>query len=151
MLTPEHEKFMQRCIELAEVARNKGDAPVGSVVVINDQIVGEGIEQSSLNLSGHAEILACQNAVNQQRSASLHGASLYTTAEPCFMCSYVIRKCGITCVVYGTDTPYAGGFTSNVPVLIDPSLSEWMPPPHVIAGVLRDECERLRRRSQQNC
>jgi len=141
----EHERFMRRCIELARTANSRGNTPVGSVVVIDGVIVGEGIEDvpAGSSVTGHAEILACQSAVDRMGSRLLDGATLYSTAEPCFMCSYVIRQCGIALVVYGLDTPGVGGVTSRMPILTDPSLSDWMPPPRVVKGILSNECQEL--------
>ena len=141
----EHEQFMRRCIELAGIAQMRNNTPVGSVVVIDGEIMGEGIEDLSAgsSITGHAEVLACQEAVNQTGSKLLDGASLYTTAEPCFMCSYVIRQCGISLVVYGVETPEIGGVTSSHPVLTDTCFSNWMPPPRVLGGILQSECLQL--------
>ena len=142
----DHETYMRRCIELAQIAQSRNNTPVGSVVVIDGVIVGEGIEElpSGIDVTGHAEVLACQSAVHHTGNKLLKGASLYTTAEPCFMCSYVIRQCGIAVVVFGLDTPIVGGVTSSMPILTDPSLSDWMPPPRIIHGVLRNECQKLK-------
>lgn len=144
--TGEHERFMQRCIELAYVAKSRGNTPVGSLVVIDGKIVGEGIDElpAGNSVTGHAETLACQSAVHHTGSKLLDGARLYTAAEPCFMCSYVIRQCGISLVVYGLDTPIVGGISSSMPILVDASLSDWLPPPRVLGGVLRDECRKLK-------
>ena len=145
-LTEEHEQFMRRCIELARIAHSQGNTPVGSVVVIDEEIVGEGIEAlpAGNDVTGHAEVLACQAAVNRIGKRLLDGAALYSTAEPCFMCSYVIRQCGISLVVYGKDTPKIGGVTSMLPILTDARLTSWMPAPVTLSGILRDECELLR-------
>ncbi len=142
----EQERFMRRCIELAKIARNRNNTPVGSVVVIDGEVVGEGIEDlpAGVCVTGHAEILACQAAVDKTGSRLLDGASLYTTAEPCFMCSYVIRQCGISVVVYGVETPDIGGVTSCHPILTDTSISNWIPPPRVLGGILQSECRQLR-------
>ena len=145
--TAEHEHYMRRCIELAKVAQSRGNTPVGSVVVINGEIVGEGIEElpTSSNITGHAEVVACQDAVNRTGSNLLSEAALYTTAEPCFMCSYVIRQCRIASLVYGIETPDIGGVTSSHPILTDVSLSAaWRPAPRILAGVLKSECQPLR-------
>ena len=96
------------------------------------------------SITSHAEILACQQAVDKVGSRRLAGATLFTTAEPCFMCSYVIRQCGISLVVYGLETPTIGGITSAHPILTDPSLSDWAPVPSTLGGMLRGECERLK-------
>lgn len=141
----EHERFMSRCIELARIAKSRNNTPVGSIVVIDGEIIGEGIEElpSGNNLTGHAEVLACQSAVEGTGSRSLVGAILYTTAEPCFMCSYVIRQCGILLVVYGIETPEIGGITSSHPILTDVSLTGLKQPPVVLGGILNDQCQRL--------
>lgn len=142
----DHERYMRRCIELAKIAQSRNNTAVGSVVVIDGTIVGEGIEEvpGGINVTGHAEVLACQAAAHHTHTRLLHGASLYTTAEPCFMCSYVIRQCGMSLVAYGLDTPIVGGVSSSMPVLTDASLSEWMPPPHILKGVLHEECRKLK-------
>jgi tRNA(adenine34) deaminase len=145
-LDSQHVPFMRRCIELAKIASRRGNTPVGSVVVINGEIVGEGIEElpRGNSVTGHAEVFACQRAVDKTGSRRLLGATLYSTAEPCFMCSYVIRQCEVALVVYGLDTADIGGVTSVLPILVDESLASWMPAPQIVRGVLRDECERLK-------
>ena len=142
----EHERFMRRCIDLAKIARSRNNAPVGSIVVADGRIVGEGIEElpTGTNVTGHAEVLACQMALDATGRRRLHGATLYTTAEPCFMCSYVIRQCGISQVVYGLETPTVGGVTSSLPILTDANLAEWNPPPRVLGGILQAECHSVR-------
>lgn len=142
----EHERLMRRCIELANIAKSRGNTPVGSLVVMDGAIIGEGIEEvpAGTSVTGHAEVLACQAAAHYANSRLLSGASLYTTAEPCFMCSHVIRQCGIALVAYGLDTPIVGGVSSSMPILTDASLSDWMPPPRILKGVLREECRKLK-------
>lgn len=142
----EHERYMRRCIELAEIAQSHGNTPVGSLVVIDGEIVGEGIEglPTGNDVTGHAEVIACQMAVDKTGSKLLDGATLYSTAEPCFMCSYVIRQCGIALVVYGLETPSVGGITSSHAILTDTSMTGWKPAPRVLGGILLGECERLR-------
>jgi tRNA(adenine34) deaminase len=133
---------MRRCIELAHLAKLQGNTAVGSVVVLDGQLIGEGIEQLPAGqlLTGHAEIIACQQAVERIGSRILHGATLYSTAEPCFMCSYVIRQAEFDEVVYAAATPKIGGATSEFPILTATSLNRWKPAVRVVAGVLANEC-----------
>jgi len=140
-----HEEFMRHCIQLARRAKEQGNAAVGSVVIFGGKIVGEGVEQLPAGniLTGHAELLACQQAIETLKVRSLQKAILYTTAEPCFMCSYVIRQCRIAQVVYGSETPMIGGITSSFPILTALGLNGWQPAPQVIGGVLAEECLRL--------
>ncbi len=142
------ERHMRRCIELAVVAKRQGNIPVGSVVVLDGEIVGEGIEQLPVgdSLTGHAEVLACQQTAEKIGSRSLHGATLYSTAEPCFMCSYVIRQAQIAEVIYALSTPLIGGATSSCPILTDASLSDWKPSVRISEGLLADEVLKLRQK-----
>lgn len=137
---------MRRCLELAAEARRAGNTPVGSVVVRDGQILGEASETlpAGRSITGHAELLACQNALDRAGGKDLAGTTLYTTAEPCFMCSYAIRNLRVGLVVHALDTPLIGGITSSHPILTDPALNPWRPAPRVLAGVLRDECLKFR-------
>lgn len=143
----EHECFMRRCIELAREAKQKGNTPVGSVVVRDGEIIGEGTEQlpTGLLLAGHAEALACQHAVERTRSRFLRGATLYSTAEPCFMCSYMIRQAEVARVVYAIETPVIGGATSAFPVLTTDYLNAWKPAVLASGGFLKEEVLQVRR------
>ncbi|QEL19373.1 nucleoside deaminase [Limnoglobus roseus] len=143
-----HEPFMRRCLELAMNAREKGNTPVGSVVVLDGTIIGEGIETlpAGTSITGHAELLACQAAIDTSGRKHLAGAVLYTTAEPCFMCGYAIRQLRVSLVIYGMETPLVGAVTSAHPILTGPALDGWRPAPVVIGGVLRAECEGLKAR-----
>jgi tRNA(adenine34) deaminase len=145
-MTPGHEHLMRRCLELATIARSGGNTPVGSVVVLDGEIMGEAGEAlpAGRSVTGHAEVLACQAALDRAGRVDLAGAALYTTAEPCFMCSYVIRQLRVALVVYGAETPLVGGVTSAHPILTDPTLVRWRPAPVVVGGVLRDDCQHLR-------
>jgi tRNA(adenine34) deaminase len=140
-----HEEFMRRCIQLALNAKAQGNTAVGSVVVLGGKIVGEGVEQLPVGnlLTGHAEVLACQQAIETMQVRLLEKAILYSTAEPCFMCSYVIRQCRIAKVVYGTETAMIGGITSSFPILTALRLNSWKPAPQVLGGILAEECRRL--------
>lgn len=148
-MTIDHEPFMRRCLELATIAHDQGNTPVGSVVVLDGVIIGEGIETlpAGSSIIGHAELLACQAALEASGRRDLAGALLYTTAEPCFMCAYAIRQLRIGLVVYGLETPVIGAITSIHPILTDSALDGWRPAPTVIGGILRDECERSKRES----
>ena len=78
-----HEKFMRRCIQLASQAKAQGKFAVGSVIVIEGKIVGEGIEQFATGnmLTGHAEVLASQQAID-----SLNARRLYTALSSHALC-----------------------------------------------------------------
>ncbi len=139
------EEFMRRAIGLARVALERGDIPVGSVVVREGRIVAQGIEgvRSEKDFTAHAELRAVQEACRNLATRDLEGCELYTTAEPCFMCSFVIRSAHISRVIMGKAVPHIGGVSSKHPILIDAGIPNWPPPPVVVRGVLENECNEL--------
>ena len=136
------EDFMRQAIRLAFRARERGDTPVGSVVIQDGRIIGEGIEavKAESDLTAHAEIRAIQDACRRLNTLHLNGCALFTTVEPCVMCSFVIRSARLSRVVIGRLVPHIGGFSSKYPILTDPDISGWSPPPLVITGLLEEEC-----------
>ncbi|WP_159478193.1 nucleoside deaminase [Dyadobacter sp. 3J3] len=143
---PKHEYFLRRCIELALIAKNNGESPVGSLIVKNGEIIGEGIEagRSHLDITFHAEIEAIRNASRFLKSQDLSDCILYTTHEPCMMCSYVIRHTKIKMIVMGLTTGELGGFSADDPLLLKTVL-KWANPPVIVHGILKDACENLHR------
>lgn len=143
-LARDHE-FMRQAIRLARIALERGDTPVGSVVVCDGRVIGEGTEavRRERDLAAHAEAIAVREACCALGSLDLAGCTLYTTVEPCFMCSYVIRSARISRVVTGRAVPHIGGISSTHPILVDPGIPNWSRPPAVATGVLEEECSRL--------
>jgi tRNA(adenine34) deaminase len=139
------ESFMRKAIRLARIAFKRGDTPVGSVVVYKGHIVGKGIEsvRSEKDLAAHAELKGIKEACRRLDTLRLAGCELYTTAEPCFMCSFVIRTAQLSRVVIGKPVPYIGGISSHYPILIDSRIPNWPRPPAVVSGVLEKECKAL--------
>ncbi|MDD3458662.1 MAG: nucleoside deaminase [Weeksellaceae bacterium] len=139
----QHKAFMQKCIELARISKNRGESPVGSVVVKDGKIIGEGIESvhARNDFSFHAEIEAIRDASQHIGHCDLSGCTLFTTHEPCIMCSYIIRQTRIGRVVFGLSTGDIGGYHSELAVLKDKSVKKWNQPPEVIAGFMQEECK----------
>jgi len=137
------EDFMRRCLELGRIALSRGDAPVGSLIVLDEKIVAEGIEsvKSKNDPTAHAEIEAVRGACRILNSLNLSGGTLYTNVEPCWMCSYAIRQTQISRVVFGSRNGGIGGASSKFAVLLDGNLKP--PQPLIQSGVLLQECERL--------
>lgn len=147
MAMESHVIFMRRCIALAELARQTGDFPVGALIVRESLVISEATEavRANFDITAHAETLAIRHACSILRSIDLSGCILYTTAEPCWMCSYAVRQTRIRQLVVGTTVPYVGGISSKYPLLTDSEISCWPPAPNVLFGILGEECERLRR------
>ncbi len=124
--------FMQRCEALAAVAAQRQESPVGSVVVLEGKIIGEGIEagKAKQDITCHAEVEAIREAV-KKHGKDLSAATLYTTHEPCILCSYVIRHHRIGRVVIRQSVAHIGGATSAYPILTATDVSIWGEPPVV--------------------
>jgi len=94
--------FMQRAIDLA---RQGDGAPIGCVIVLNGEIIGEG--QNSVEAlhdpTAHAEVTAMRNAGKQLKCSRFEGATLYSTLQPCGMCSMASIWAGISRIVYGAE------------------------------------------------
>jgi tRNA(adenine34) deaminase len=141
-----HESYMRMCLDLAETARKCGEVPVGAVIVRDGSVIAEGVEgvRARLDITGHAELEAIRRACQLLQTRDLSGCTLYTSAEPCFMCSYAIRACKIGTVVFGASVDGVGGFTSCLPVLSTLTVRHWGAPPEIIEGVLSEECRSKR-------
>lgn len=142
MADPLHEPYMRRCLELAQIARERGESPVGSVIVRAGAVIAEGIEgvRGLHDIARHAEMEAIRQACRILQTMDLSGCALYTNAEPCFMCSYAIRACRIETVVFGAPINTVGGFSSPFPFL-SASIPNWGSPPKIVTGILREESE----------
>lgn len=138
-------KFMLRCIELGKESMRYGNSPVGAVLVIDGQIVGEGLElaKSKNDITYHAEIEAIRDALQKLNVTKLYNTTLYTTHEPCLMCSYSIRHYGIEKVVYGIPVSEIGGHSSSFKLLETKEVSNWSVFPGIISGFMKRECELL--------
>lgn len=141
----QYEALMHACIRLAHIAKERGDSPVGAVIVRDGEVVAQGIEagKTEQDITQHAEILAINNARRALGTADLSDCVLVTTHEPCIMCSYAIRHHRIPMVVFGLAVGEVGGYSSQLPVLKDSSVERWGEPPTVITGVLEAECREL--------
>lgn len=137
--------FMQRAIELGNNAMKLGNAPVGAVLVSNGEIVGEGLElgQTKNDITFHAEIEAIRDALKKPDTNKLTGTTLYTTHEPCLMCSYAIRHYQVEKIIYGLSVKDIGGHTSEFDILQTKTVSNWGPIPEVIGGFMETECRAL--------
>lgn len=136
---------MRRCIELAKIAKDRGDSPVGSIIVKDGQIVAEGIEggKTHKDITFHAEIEAVRKAIASLGKTDLSDCFMVTTHEPCIMCSYVIRQYKIGLIIVGITTGEIGGYSSALPVLLDRTISKWTVPPKIITKILEQECKEL--------
>jgi diaminohydroxyphosphoribosylaminopyrimidine deaminase/5-amino-6-(5-phosphoribosylamino)uracil reductase len=137
-----HEKYIKRCIELAKngLGTTYPNPLVGSVIVYNNQIIGEGWHQKAGN--PHAEVNAIQSVKDK---SLLSKATIYVSLEPCSHfgktppCSDLIIANKIPNVVIGTIDPFAKVAGTGIKKLIEAGTN-------VTVGILEDECYELNKR-----
>lgn len=136
---------MLECIELAKQALRKGDPPVGSLLVFEDKIIGRGIEsgKSTGDITQHAEILAVKDALKNGYRDVLYQSVMFSTHEPCIMCSYLIRHHKIAKLIFGVSVPFVGGQSSAFKILETETVPKWGHKPEIESGILQHECEIL--------
>src|SRR5437879_11433687 len=112
---------MREALRLAARAAERGEVPVGALVVKDGKVVGRGYNApiSSKDPSAHAEIQALRQASAALGNYRLEGCSLYVTLEPCAMCAGAIMHARIARLVYGAGDPKTGAYGS-----VDALLSE---------------------------
>jgi tRNA(adenine34) deaminase len=148
-LAESHDGWMRWAMREAEKAAEKGEIPVGAVVVAESRIVGRGHNQteSLQDPTAHAEMIAVSAASNTLQSWRLDGCTLYVTLEPCAMCAGAVVLARIPLLVFGAFDPKAGACGSLRNIVQDHRLNHRV---DVISGVLADESAGMLRAFFQN-
>lgn len=136
--------FMQSALREAVMAFERGEVPVGAILVRNREIIGSSHNQREglRDPTAHAEILVLRNAAGISDSWRFLDATLYVTKEPCIMCAGAIVHARIRRLVYGCSDPRAGAVESIYQILGDRRLNHQV---EVQSGVLADDCACLLR------
>jgi len=136
--------MMRRALALAGKAREAGEVPVGAVVVVDGEIVGEGWNHpvGSHDPTAHAEMQAIREAGHRVGNYRLVGATLYVTLEPCAMCAGAMVHARIARLVYGTADPKTGAAGGVFDIVRSPLLNHQV---RVDGGVMAEECGDLLR------
>lgn len=134
--------WMQHALELARRAESEGEVPVGAVVVLDEQVVGEGWNRPIIDNdpTAHAEIMALRIAAKKINNYRLLNSTLYVTLEPCIMCTGAIIHSRVKRVVYGAFDPKAGAEQSAFNILGTDCLNHKV---DVVHGVLATECAQV--------
>jgi tRNA(adenine34) deaminase len=130
---------MYAALQLAAAAGQRGEVPVGAVVVSGDAVIGEGFNQpiGAHDPTAHAEIVAIRDAAQRTGNYRLPGATMYVTIEPCQMCVGALVHARVARVVYGAREPKAGAIESAMRAHEHPSLNHRF---EATGGVLEAEC-----------
>ena len=133
---------MRHALTQAKRAAECNEVPVGAVVVLGDEVIGEGYNQplGTHDPTAHAEIIALRDAARHLENYRLGGTTLYVTLEPCLMCAGAILQARIERVVFGAFDEKAGAVGSTANLLQSPLANHQC---RVTAGVLGDECAEL--------
>ena len=133
------EHWMQQALVRAQRAVDDNEVPVGAVLVLDNEIIGEGWNQpiSSHNPVAHAEIMALQQGAQSQGNYRLLDSVLYVTLEPCCMCAGAMVHARIKRLVFGAYDAKTGAVESQL-ALLDANFHN-----HRVeyqGGVLRQPC-----------
>lgn len=110
--------MLSLALEEAEKAREKGEVPVGAVIVKDGEIIARAhnLKETLKDPTAHAEIIAIREACNKLNNWRLHGCEMYVTLEPCPMCAGAILQSRLSKIYIGTfdDTTGAAGSVVNI-------------------------------------
>lgn len=136
--------FMKVALNEARTAAERGEVPVGAVVVIDGRVVAQAGNRTIADCdpTAHAEIVALREAAAVIGNFRLLGATVYVTIEPCAMCAGAMIQARVARLVYGADDPKAGAVRSCLAVLDHPQLNHRV---EVTPGILPDEAATLLR------
>ena len=140
----DHGVWMGEALALAREAAERGEIPVGAVVVHHPEgavprVIGKGfnLREQEKDPSAHAEIVAMREAGRVLGLWRLLDCTLYVTLEPCPMCAGAMVQGRVERVVFGCTDPKAGAVTTLYQICSDPRLNHRV---EVIGGVLAEEC-----------
>lgn len=129
------EYYMRRALEQAKIGLEKGEIPVGCVVVCNKQIVASAhnFTQTLNDVTAHAEMQAITAAANLIGAKYLKDCVMYVTLEPCAMCAGALGWSQIGKIVYGAPD-VKKGFRKYAPEVLHPKTE-------VVSGILQTDVE----------
>ena len=139
------ERFLRRALELAAQAEKLGEVPVGAVVVLHGEIIGEGFNSPIAvhDPTAHAEMIALRAAALHLGNYRLEGVTLYATLEPCIMCAGAIVHSRVERLVFGARDLRFGGVRSKFRLADSELLNHKV---EVVEGLLGAECTEILQR-----
>jgi tRNA(adenine34) deaminase len=126
--------YMSLALKEAKKASNQEEVPIGAIIVKQNQVIARAYNRKTLDnvATYHAEILAIEQACQKLNTWYLKDCTLYTTVEPCLMCTGAIIQSRISKVVYGTPNE-AFGYLSKIE---NPKIE-------ILSGILQKECSQI--------
>lgn len=131
--------FMKKAFQEAEMAFEKGEIPVGAIIVIDNKIIARGhnLTETLTDVTAHAEMQAITAAANFLGGKYLKGCTLYVTLEPCQMCAGALYWSQIERIVYGARDAERGCINLN---------TKLHPKTKIEGGIMADEASSLLKR-----
>ena len=135
-------KFMKIALKEAEKAYEKGEVPIGAVIVLDGKVIAKSQNKrnTSKNATHHAEILAINKACKKLNDWRLENAEMYVTLEPCPMCAGAISNARIKKVYFGAYERKSGAVLSNFRILFSSGLNHTV---EVKGGILEEDCSKI--------
>ena len=128
--------FMKKALQEAESAFEKGEVPVGAVIVIDNKVIARthNLTEMLNDVTAHAEMQAITSAANFIGGKYLKNCTLYVTLEPCQMCAGALYWSQISKIVYGASDENRGFLKMG---------TQLHPKTEIVSGVLEKECSKL--------
>ena len=125
---------MRRALDLAAVAAEAGEVPVGAVITLEGEIVAEARNamRGSLDPTAHAEMVAIRHAATRLGRARLDGCILWVSLEPCAMCAGAISLARIDALRFAAEDPKGGGVIHGARIFAQPTCHHR---PEVLGGI----------------
>ena len=133
------EYFMKKALQEAQMAFEKGEIPVGAIIVIDNKVIARGhnLTEMLVDVTAHAEMQAITAAANFLGGKYLTGCTLYVTLEPCQMCAGALYWSQISKIVYGASDENRGFVKMG---------TQLHPKTTVVSGVLAEDASELMKR-----
>ena len=133
------EYFMKKALQEAEIAFDKGEIPVGAVIVVNNTIIARSHNLTEMlhDVTAHAEMQSITAAANFLGGKYLKDCTLYVTLEPCQMCAGALYWSQITKIVFGARDEQRGFMVMG---------TKLHPKTAVVSGVMANEAADLMKR-----
>ena len=131
------EQYMLKALEEARKAEEKGEIPIGAIIVCKGRIIARAhnLTETLCDVTAHAEMQAITMAANELGGKYLTECTLYVTVEPCPMCAGAIGWAQLPRIVYGTPDEKKG-FHRYAPNVMHPKAN-------ITGGILEEECRQL--------
>ncbi len=137
-----HEHFMKEALKEAEKAFERGESPVGAVIVHKNKIIARSHNQVEMlkDATAHAEMIALTQAASTLGDWRLNQTTMYVTKEPCFMCSGALVQSRVRDLVFGVRDERCGGAGSALNIVANEGTNHRV---QVTAGVLGEAAKTL--------